>query len=147
RRGHLIVACYTGDYPEQLLVTCVKTGWCPTGDVEHENLGGGDSTCSLRNLDKVLAALDKLDTVYAKACEEAGIKPVVHPFWEKLPYTNIFLSITSDVLHQLYQGIVKHLIEWLKESLGEAELDARCHRLPPNPNIRPFMKGISHLNR
>ncbi|KAJ6561829.1 hypothetical protein B0H19DRAFT_1287190, partial [Mycena capillaripes] len=71
---------------------------------------------------------------------------VVHPFWE-LPYTNIFLSITSDVLHQLYQGIIKHLIKWLKEGLGEAELDALCGRLPPDHNIRLFMKGLSHLNR
>ncbi|KAJ7429776.1 hypothetical protein B0H11DRAFT_1766431, partial [Mycena galericulata] len=46
-----------------------------------------------------------------------------------------------------HQGIIKHLIEWLKDSLGEAELDARCRRLPPNHNIRLFMKGISHLNR
>ncbi|KAJ7805028.1 hypothetical protein B0H14DRAFT_3773129 [Mycena olivaceomarginata] len=124
-----------------------KTG--PAGDVEHGSLGDGDSTCSLRSLDKILAALDidEGGTIYAKACGEAGIKPVVHPFWESLPYTNIFLSITSDVLHQLYQGIIKHLIEWLKESLGEAELDARCRRLPPNHNIRLFMKGISHLNR
>ncbi|KAF7343824.1 hypothetical protein MSAN_01963600 [Mycena sanguinolenta] len=135
RRGHPIVACYIGDYPEQLLVACVKDG---------------DSKCILRNLSEVLDALDTLDeggTRYTQACTEAGIKPVVHPFWEKLPYTNIFLSITSDVLHQLYQGIIKHLIEWLKESIGEAELDARCRRLPPNHNIRLFMKGISHLNR
>ncbi|KAJ7832325.1 hypothetical protein B0H14DRAFT_3871967 [Mycena olivaceomarginata] len=150
RRGHPIVACYIGDYPEQLLVTCVKTGWCPNGEVEHENLGDGDSTCPLRNLAKILDALDKLDeggTVYAQACKDAGIKPVVHPFWQDLPYTNIFLSITSDVLHQLYQGIIEHLIEWLKEACGEAELDARCRRLPPNHNIRLFMKGISNLNR
>ncbi|KAJ7215979.1 hypothetical protein GGX14DRAFT_607041, partial [Mycena pura] len=72
---------------------------------------------------------------------------IVHPFWEHLPYTNIFISITSDVLHQLYQGVIKHLIAWLKECLGEAELDARCRRLPPNHNIRLFMKGICHLNR
>lgn len=143
RRGHPIVACYIGDYPEQLLVTCVKTGWCPNGEVEHENLGDGDSTCPLRNLAKILDALDKLDeggTVYAQACKDAGVKPVVHPFWQDLPYTNIFLSITSDVLHQLYQGIIKHLIEWLKEACGEAELDARCRRLPPNHNIRLFMR-------
>ncbi|KAJ7330270.1 hypothetical protein DFH08DRAFT_916532 [Mycena albidolilacea] len=56
-------------------------------------------------------------------------KPVVHPFWQDLPYTNIFLSITSD------------------EACGEAELDARCRRLPPNHNIHLFMKGISNLNR
>ncbi|KAJ7862346.1 hypothetical protein B0H14DRAFT_3084655 [Mycena olivaceomarginata] len=149
-RGHLIVACYIGDYPEQLLVTCVKTGWCPNGEVEQKNLGDGDSTCPLRNLAKILDAMDKLDeggTVYAQTCKDAGIKPVVHPFWQDLPYTNIFLSITSDVLHQLYQGIIKHLIEWLKEACGEAELDARCRLLPPNHNIRLFMKGISNLNR
>ncbi|KAJ7601791.1 hypothetical protein DFH06DRAFT_1401017 [Mycena polygramma] len=150
RRGHPIVACYIGDYPEQLLVTCVKTGWCPAGDVDHDSLGDGDSTCPHRNLANILDALDTLDqggTEYSQACADAGIKPVVHPFWQHLPYTNIFRSITSDVLHQLYQGIIKHLIEWLKESLGEAELDARCRRLPPNHNIRLFMKGISHLNR
>ncbi|KAJ7847290.1 hypothetical protein B0H13DRAFT_2406447 [Mycena leptocephala] len=148
--GHPIVACYIGDYPEQLLVTCVKTGWCPSSGVEHENLGDGDLKCLLRNLDKILDALDKLDqggTMYAQACQDVGIKPVVHPFWQDLPYTNIFLSITSDVLHQLYQGIIKHLIEWLKEACGEAELDACCRRLPPNHNIRLFMKGISNLNR
>ncbi|KAJ7100980.1 hypothetical protein B0H15DRAFT_770315 [Mycena belliarum] len=148
-RGHPIVACYIGDYPEQLLVTCVKTGWCPTCDAEHGSLGDGEE-CVLRNLEKVLAALDKMEmggTVYAEACKDVGIKPVVRPFWEHLPYTNIFTSITSDVLHQLYQGIIKHLIAWLKESLGEAELDARCRRLPPNHNIRLFMKGISKLNR
>ncbi|KAK7036999.1 hypothetical protein R3P38DRAFT_3311637 [Favolaschia claudopus] len=73
-------------------------------------------------------------------CEDAGIKP-------GLPHTKIFRSIAPDVLHQLYQGIVKHLIAWLKTVCGEAEIDARCRRLPPNHNIRLFMNGISDLNR
>ncbi|KAJ7871099.1 hypothetical protein B0H13DRAFT_2555611 [Mycena leptocephala] len=118
---------------------------CRSGDGESK--GNGDE---LHSGVKILDALDKLDqggTVYAQACQDAGIKPVVHPFWQDLPYTNTFLSITSDVLHQLYQGIIKHLIEWLKEACGEAELDARCCRLPPNHNIRLFMKAISNLNR
>ncbi|KAJ7302587.1 hypothetical protein DFH08DRAFT_918911 [Mycena albidolilacea] len=147
RRGHPIVACYIGDYSEQLLVTCVKTGLCPTGTVKYKD---GESTCGARSLEAILDALDRLEeggTVYTQACKEAGIKPVVHPFWQELPYTNIFLSITSDVLHQLYQGTIKHPIEWLKEACGEAELDARCRRLPPNHNIRLFMKGVSNLNR
>ncbi|KAJ6561026.1 hypothetical protein B0H10DRAFT_2240103 [Mycena sp. CBHHK59/15] len=149
RRCHPIVACYIGDYPEQVLVTCVKTGECPTCDVVHGKLGDGIAA-HLRHLDNILDALDTLDqggTVYAKACTAAGIKPVVHPFWEKLPYTNIFTSITSDILHQLYQGIVKHLISWIKETFREAEIDARCRRLPPNHCIRVFLKGISNLNR
>jgi hypothetical protein len=43
---------------------------------------------------------------------------------------------------------------WLSISLagyvsacGDAEIDARCRRLPPNHHIRLFMKGISHLSR
>ncbi|KAJ7182013.1 hypothetical protein C8R46DRAFT_885282, partial [Mycena filopes] len=84
---------------------------------------------------------------YARACQDAGIKPIVHPFWDGLPYTNIFRTLGPDILHQLYQGIVKHLIAWVKEACGEAEIDARCRRLPPNHSIRLFTSGISDLNR
>ncbi|KAJ7804028.1 hypothetical protein B0H14DRAFT_3113367 [Mycena olivaceomarginata] len=149
RRGHPIYATFVGDYPEQVLVTAVKTGDCPTCDVPRDELGL-PSDYPLRVLGKILDALDTLDsgpTAYAAACKDAGIKPIYHPFWEGLPYTNIFQAISPDVLHQLYQGIVKHLIAWLTEVVGEAEIDARCRRLPPNHNIRLFMSGISNLSR
>ncbi|KAJ6447954.1 hypothetical protein C8R45DRAFT_1057423 [Mycena sanguinolenta] len=139
RRGHPIYATFVGDYPEQ----------CPTCDVPRDEFGE-DTKFPLHDLEKILEALDTLDegpTVYKKVCVEAGIKPVYHPFWEGLPYTNIFRSITHDILHQLYQEIMKHLISWLKAACGEAELDARCRRLPPNHNIRLFLNGISGLNR
>ena len=38
-RGHPIVACYSGDYPEQVLVTGIKTGECPKCDIKHDDLG------------------------------------------------------------------------------------------------------------
>ncbi|THU81588.1 hypothetical protein K435DRAFT_614232, partial [Dendrothele bispora CBS 962.96] len=72
---------------------------------------------------------------------------VQHPFWEDLPYTDIFWSITPDVLHQLYQGVMKHLIGWLTEICGADEIDARVRRLPLNHGIRHFHKGISTLSR
>ncbi|KAJ7252923.1 hypothetical protein C8J57DRAFT_1187466 [Mycena rebaudengoi] len=149
RRGHPIYATFVGDYPEQVLVTAVKTGECPTCEVPRDKLGA-DSEFPLRKLEEILDALDTLDqgpAVYAQACAAAGIKPIYHPFWEGLPYTNIFQAISPDILHQLYQGIVKHLIAWLIECCGEAEIDARCRRLPPNHNIRLFMGGITNLSR
>ncbi|KAJ6617740.1 hypothetical protein B0H10DRAFT_1796823, partial [Mycena sp. CBHHK59/15] len=149
RRGHPIYATFVGDYPEQVLAAAVKTGDCPTCEVPRDELGA-DSKFPLRDLEKILDALDTLDygpSIYAAACAEVGIKPIYHPFWEGLPYTNIFQAISPDILHQLYQGIVKHLIAWLKECCGEAEIDARCRRLPPNHNIRLFMSGISNLSR
>lgn len=151
RRGHPIVAVYVGDYPEQVLVTGCKTGECPKCPVPKNELGATtDSSRPFRPLDTVLDALATLDDgprAYTAACRDAGIKPLFHPFWEELPYTNIFYAITPDILHQLYQGVMKHLIGWLKDAFGAEELDVRCRRLPRNHSLRHFEKGISKLTR
>lgn len=55
--------------------------------------------------------------------------------------------MTPDILHQLYQGVLKHVLAWLRTVCGDAEIDARCRRLPPNHNIHLFMNGISGLSR
>ncbi|KAJ7787065.1 hypothetical protein B0H14DRAFT_3095490 [Mycena olivaceomarginata] len=146
--GHPIYETFVGDYPEQVLMTAVKMGECPTCDIPCDELGL-PSDYPLRDLEKILEALETLDSgpsVYAAACKDAGIKPIYHPFWEGLPYTNIFQAISPDVLHRLYQGIVKHLIAWLTECVGEAEIDAHCCCLPPNHNICLFIGGISNLS-
>ncbi|KAJ7050255.1 hypothetical protein C8F01DRAFT_1345405 [Mycena amicta] len=151
RRCHPIFATFVGDYPEQVLAACVPYSDCFTCKAKNKDLENTTfGQFALRELDEALKVLEMLDegpTEYKKACKEIGMKNVVHPFWEDLPYTNIFRSITPDVLHQLYQGVVKHLIAWIIECYGEAEIDARCRRLPANHNIRLFMKGISHLSR
>ena len=79
-------------------------------------------------------------------CADAGIKPIVHPFWESLPYSDIYLAITPDVLHQLYQGMMKHLISWITSAFGQTEIDAHSKCLPPNHNVRAFLKGISSFS-
>jgi hypothetical protein len=150
RRCHLLFASFVGDYPEQLLATGIKFGECPKCDVDVDETGSNTAPFHLRNLSKVLdalAALDEGNLSFVRACSAAGIKPIVHPFWEDLPFTNIFRAITPDVLHQLYQGLIKHLLGWLSAACGAAEIDARCRRLPPNHHIHLFTKGITSLSR
>ncbi|KAI0819805.1 hypothetical protein BC628DRAFT_1400685 [Trametes gibbosa] len=152
RRGHPIFAMYVGDYPEQLLVTCCKNGTCPKCSITRNNVGATtDPAHPFRDLEEVLNALNRFDSDspadFSKACREAGIKPVVNPFWKDLPDVNIFCSITPDILHQLHQGVIKHLVAWLKAAYGPEELDARCRRLPPNHQIRLFLKGITTLQK
>ncbi|PIL34532.1 hypothetical protein GSI_03310 [Ganoderma sinense ZZ0214-1] len=134
-----------------LLATGCKNGECPKCPVPRAELGAAtDTSRPLRDLAQVLDALSALDEgprAYTQACREAGIKPIYHPFWEELPFANIFLAITPDLLHQLYQGVIKHLIAWLKEAYGTTEIDARCRRLPENHSLRHFSKGISKLSR
>ncbi|KAI0057420.1 hypothetical protein BV25DRAFT_1812409 [Artomyces pyxidatus] len=149
RRCHPILAAFVGDYPEQVLVAGVKTGLCPQGVLEKD-LMGENVPCEKRDLDAILDALDKLDEgplAYVAACEDVGIKPIYRPFWQDLPYVNIFQSITPDILHQLYQGVVKHLVGWIRKAYGDDIIDARFRCLPPNHNLRHFAKGISHLSR
>ncbi|KAJ7083270.1 hypothetical protein C8R43DRAFT_1092761 [Mycena crocata] len=150
RRCHPILAIFAGDYPEQALVTGVKIGECPTCPVPRDELGSFENLYEPRDLAAVLEALGKADgdaTEFTRACAAVGIKPIYHPFWEDLPFIDIFLAITPDVLHQLYQGVIKHIVSWLKEAFGPVEIDARCRRMPPNHNTRLFLKGITTLSR
>jgi len=139
-----------GDYPEQTLVALVKNRNCPICPAPHENIGDWESNLEPRDTQKIIEALSSVDrgaTEFTKACADAGIKPVQCVFWKNLPFIDIYRSITPNILHQLYQGVLKHLISWIRAACGDAEIDARCRRLPPNHHIRLFMKGISHLSR
>ncbi|KAJ3730701.1 hypothetical protein C8R42DRAFT_568649 [Lentinula raphanica] len=72
---------------------------------------------------------------------------VYRPFWQDLPFTDIHFSITPDVLHQLYQGVLKHLISWCQDVLGSKELDRRIRCLPPSFGVRHFKNGITALSQ
>ncbi|KAJ7347927.1 hypothetical protein DFH08DRAFT_914410 [Mycena albidolilacea] len=137
---HPILAIFVGDYPEQCLVAGIKSGEYPTCVVPNEELGDFfEDMFEPRDLDTVLAMLAKADgnaADFTRACTAAGVKPIYHPFWEDLPFVNIFLSITLDILHQLYHA-----------AFGPAEIDACCQRLPPNYNVHLFLKGITTLSR
>ncbi len=149
RRCHPILAIFVGDYPEQALVTCTYNGRCPKCTVSPGQLGEYQSF-PLRIQSKVLDTYLLSDgdiRAFHLACREIGMKPIFHPFWESLPLTDIFHSITPDILHQLLQGMVKHLIAWLVGIFGAAAIDTRCRALPLNHKILPFSKGITTLSR
>ncbi|KAF8872990.1 hypothetical protein BD779DRAFT_1613730 [Infundibulicybe gibba] len=149
-RNHPILAVYAADYPEQLLVTGIKSTSCPKCKTTKKDLGNPDAPIQYRNLKKILDALALVDNnprEFNRECKKNNIKPIVHPFWENLPFVNIYRSITSDVLHQLYQGMIKHIISWIEQLYSQDAIDARCKRLPPNHHIRLFMDGISSLTR
>ncbi|KAJ3817958.1 hypothetical protein F5880DRAFT_1492139 [Lentinula raphanica] len=69
------------------------------------------------------------------------------PFWAGFPLTDINRCIAPDVLHQLYQGVFKHLVALVQKIVGAEELDERIRRLPPAPGVRHFSKGISNLSQ
>jgi len=150
-RCHPIFATFVGDYPEQCLVTCTKSGHCPKCTVPPDQLGEY-SHFPLRNYGKAIETFNLADEdthQFHAACHKAGLKPVYHPFWSTLPLVDIFLSITPDILHQLLQGVVKHITAWLSNPVvfGAAKINARCRSLPPSHNTTLFPNGITMLSR
>ena len=52
-----------------------------------------------------------------------------------------------NILHQILQRIVKHLIIWLASIFRPAAINARCRAIPPNHKVMLFSKGITKLFR
>ena len=128
----------------------VKSGSCPICPAPRDDIGNWDSILEPRKTEEIINALNSIDkgaAEFTKTCADAGVKPVQCVFWKDLPFIEIYSSITPDILHQLYQGLLKHLIAWIWAVCGTAKIDARCRRLPQNHHIRLFMKGICHLSR
>lgn len=146
-----ILAAYVADYPEQCLVTSVRYGYCPICECPHDQLGEwGD--CERRTQGDVL---ETLRTAFAALTvkdreailKESGLAAIKDPFWADLPHLNIHSSITPDILHQLYQGLIKHLTSWIQRLIGPKELDHRLSRLPPNHPVRIYDQGIKNFSR
>ena len=86
RRCFPILAAYVGDYPEQVLVSLVKTGNCPICPAPRDNIDDWESNLEPRDTQKIIEALNAIDkgaSEFTKACANAGIKPVQCVFLEK----------------------------------------------------------------
>lgn len=153
RKVYPILACYVADYPEQCLVTCAKYGTCPKCLVSENELGQrkpGKRRSQKTTLGVIQdSSRDATSFVaFQERCKTHKISgSVTKPFWEGFPLCDIHLSITPDVLHQLYQGVLKHLIHWCTSLIAEKELDARIQCLPPCFGVRHFKNGWSQLSQ
>jgi hypothetical protein len=154
RRVHPILTCYVADYPEQCLVACTKYGTCPKCKASAKHLE--DPLPTENRTQKWTETIiddgkkhangnpQKLHA-YCMSFDVAG--SVYKPFWEGFPLCNIHSSITPDVLHQMYQGVFKHLVTWCQNILTPQELDRRIRALPPAFGLRPFKNGIFALSQ
>jgi len=148
RRCHPIFAIFVGDYPEQALVACTYNSRCPKCTVSPGQLGE-DEMFPPRVQSMAIDTFRLADSNirgFHVVCHKSGLKAVVHPFWETLPLVDIFVSITPDILHQLLQRMMKHLVQWVTNIFGAAGVDAQCHVIPPNHRTMLFTKGISTLS-
>lgn len=154
RQVHPILSSYVADYPEQCLVTCSKSGTCPKCQCGANNLA--DPTprphrtpnWTLGIIENARRASNGSAPQFSKSCLENEVTGGIYsPFWKDFPYTDIHRALTPDILHQLYQGVFKHVIGWCQSIVGEKRLDQRIRSLPQFQGLRHFKNGISALSQ
>lgn len=154
RRVFPILTSYVADYPEQCLVTCTKYGTCPKcrrAADELENTTAGEDRTHQWVKETYEAARKQSHSLpsFAAHCMSVDITPCsgYKPFWADIYFVNIHKAITPDVLHQLYQGVFRHLVRWCERAVTAEVLDQRIRSLPPAWGVRHFKNGISALSQ
>src|ERR1700742_4063938 len=110
-----ILGMYIADYPEQVLLTCIRTGCCPTCMAlsEHVDLGNGllysPRTSAQTHTLHHKYSLDDLWQTY-------GLSTQI-PFTADWFLSDIYQSIAPDFLDQIMKGMFKHIMDWVVEIL------------------------------
>jgi len=121
-----ILCAWIADHMEHVLLQNLKNNACPQCEVPPERLGDPPSALnapvrySLRNHRRYQQlAEDYQDTGDERRIEklaQKGIKGLFNAFWI-LPRTNPSELPKPDLLHTVYLGILKHLMEWVQDFL------------------------------
>ncbi|KAK0472256.1 hypothetical protein IW261DRAFT_1553379 [Armillaria novae-zelandiae] len=138
RLVHPILATYVADYPEQCLVRCCMENCCLKCLAKADKLG--DLKVSLPHNQKETIQILKQasEGLDPEEFTDWGLCPV-NLFWADLPYCNIFLCFTPDILHQLHKGAFK---DHLKSEVNHCFQAMTCH-----PSLQHFKKGISLVSQ
>ena len=139
---------YVADFPEQCLVACNKESRCPCCLVELQDHGKLEEYACHSMVDMLKTLQRRRRNKQLKKFDKEGLRLVFKPFWKDLPFTDIFVCITPNILHQLHKGIFHdHLVQWCLAVLGEKEMDARFQAVSQYPGLRHFKKGISTVSQ
>ncbi|TFK60592.1 hypothetical protein BDN72DRAFT_872887 [Pluteus cervinus] len=142
------LGAFIADYPEQVVLAGIVSGWCPKCTAQ---LGDTDSRGIPRSHDHC----DGLQTHFGEDIlwDEWGIDDGVIPFTRDFPRADIHELLSSDLLHQVIKGTFKdHLVTWVEEYLQLThekstaakfmdELDRRLAATPTFPGLRRFKQG------
>ncbi|KAF8890348.1 hypothetical protein CPB85DRAFT_1377935 [Mucidula mucida] len=138
---------YIADYPEQVLLTCIVSGWCPKCTALPGEL---DTPAGRRTQDLTDTLIAELADDRRTLWDNYGVDANVKPFTASFPRADIYEIIMSDILHQVVKGTFKdHLVEWIQEYLvlthGKDEAGRIMNDVNRRLAVTPEFPGLRHF--
>ncbi|KAJ3927298.1 MAG: hypothetical protein NXY57DRAFT_965615 [Lentinula lateritia] len=146
------LAAFIADYPEQVYLSGIVSGWCGRCQGIFSDLDGPSSSDRRsRKIDQILR--EEYGGEGRTLWDNFGIDEHVIPFTEDFPRADIHEMLAPDLLHQVIKGSFKDsLVEWCLDYLttthGEAraneildDIDRRLAAVPAFPGLRRFPHG------
>ncbi|KAF8258733.1 hypothetical protein EI94DRAFT_1753752 [Lactarius quietus] len=120
---------YIANYPEQVLLACVVSGWCPKCTARPA-VFNDDPTAILRSRDHTSALMAAFEDKPGVLWDGYGIINYVMPFTTHFPRANIHELLSPYLLHQVIKGMFKvHLVDWVTEYLEAVHTKARAKEI------------------
>jgi Plavaka transposase len=151
-----ILAAWIADHEEHMNLHNINRNLCPKCEIPLEHLGSTPSknTFRVRNHDFYQAEFQRYlttdDEKHLRSLTSAGLKGVKNVFWT-LSRVEIGDLHKPDLLHNIYLGIFKHLMEWLEEFLEEngrlKAFDDAWIKLSPYPGFTAPKKTYREVSQ
>ncbi|KAI0682812.1 hypothetical protein C8T65DRAFT_750046 [Cerioporus squamosus] len=149
RRAIFELGPFIADYPEQVYLSRIVSGWCPKCFAVPDHVfGPGDSrSCNAMHAAKATYTLHEQWDAF-------GINSDITPFTEYFLCADIHELLTPDLLHQAIKGVFKdHLVTWVFEYIKDHaasereaariidDIDCRIAAVAPFSGLRCFPQG------
>jgi hypothetical protein len=147
-----ILSIYIADYPEQVMLTLIKSGCCPKCRVRSKVIANDLAVYPLHSQHRNNI---HRQTLLRKELWEKYELINILPFSTNWPLSDIHSAISPDILHQIFKGVFKHVMTWISDHIclnmgispddAGMELDRRFQQMLPWPGLKEFNKGISEV--
>jgi hypothetical protein len=149
RRAYPIVAGVVLDNEDQVLVSGILASGCPKCKTTYQNRGSGNLAPPRTNHETLCAMHAALEHGDRGPANALLLQPI-WPWWANLPYLDFAGSLMPDTLHQLHQGMLKHLLKWTYKAAGKtgpAMVDRYFVAMPNAEGMRHFKQGVSSVKQ
>ncbi|KAG9089920.1 hypothetical protein FRC06_001305, partial [Ceratobasidium sp. 370] len=136
------------DFEEQLQMSGVMKNRCPKCLQEVDGRGSGQLGPPRTNTQTLCALHAWIEGEGRGRADRLGLRDrPVWPWWANIPHLDFAASLMPDLLHQLHQGMFRHLLNWSIAAAGEEMVDLYFILMPVAEGMRHFGQGVSKLQQ